>query len=537
MKPTIIPTLLALALLAASCGGGNNTQTQGGNATDTVNNAAPQPVAYKYVEPKDTIAKTIWNAIKTEEPEVAKNIALAVKLNHIPQSKAENYKSKTYLEYLYEIPNEDCHDNPLYARYHIQCYQTLDSSWVAVIDELVHGEKLKGEKISRFFTAHYKDGKITFPPNSDYFTKGISIAENYHNYVYDLCTQFENTGLSFTSQYCWPLQYQWNGKTFDLTSKLITGNVDTYQGTFKYDFASKEEEYRTVKIGEKETLDPGNVIKDEDGNILAKFDVIDGKVEGYTVVSPSCGVVQNISYKTGNRCIGHQPIALGFPIKNALDYEKYSRMKDTAITQGMQDGKYVITQHLAHDERGRDSRDIFIEYTAKDENSPIESIRVYTKKFNVALIDKVNEATKLSPKVKEIFKALHFDENAPEYGGLSHANIYDQNGFEIITNNKQLRFQTYNTDVEGKYLAVLADNEYDRTHSIKFWYYENGQLTPADIQIPKPDYDKDDIRYDFIDGNSVYCMYHWGCDEESEYDSFETLSLLWNGKQFVKEEE
>jgi len=168
-KTTIIPIL---ALLAASCGGGNNTQTQGGNATDTVNNAAPQPVAYKYVEPKDTIAKTIWNAIKTEEPEVAKNIALAVKLNHMPQSKAENYKSKTYLEYLYEIPNEDCHDNPLYARYHMQCYQTLDSSWIAVIDELVHGEKLKGEKISRYFTAHYKDGKITFPPNTDYFPKG-----------------------------------------------------------------------------------------------------------------------------------------------------------------------------------------------------------------------------------------------------------------------------------------------------------------------------------------------------------------------------
>ena len=56
MKPTIIPTLLALALLAASCGGGSTTQnttTDGAPAADTTAKAAT-PAAQEPEQPAAT---------------------------------------------------------------------------------------------------------------------------------------------------------------------------------------------------------------------------------------------------------------------------------------------------------------------------------------------------------------------------------------------------------------------------------------------------------------------------------------------------
>ena len=518
----LIPALAALTL--ASCGGG--TSTQEGNDTKQT---------YQYVEPQDSIVRIIWNKLKTDDPKVAKTISLAKKFNYMPQSKAETFNSKTNMEYFYQIPNEDCHDYPLSARYRIQCYQKLDESWIALVDESVYGEDVENEDRSfRYYVVQLKDGNLVFQKNSDYFPESFQIAESNIEAQRVVHIGFNNTGFGYYSEYCWPLIYSWNGNTFDLDSKFILNSVNTYDGALKYDYTHGD--YERVAIGDEAKDYPDGVVKDSKGKVLAKLDVKDGKIEGYTVVDSACGVVQYTTYKDYPKtsCVDHDPIALGFPIKNVLNYKKDNRLKDTATTQATVDGKFVVTQYIQREERGNDSRDVFIEYTAKDQNSPIESIRVYIKRFTVALIDKVNETDKLSPVAKEIFKALNFNENDPEYGGLIYANFYDENGFDIHTGNKPLRFQIYKTN-DGRYLVVLSDTDSGRTHGVKYWYYQNGVLSPTEIQIPKPDYDKDDIRYDFKD-NTIECYYNWGCDEESDYESFEFFSASWNGENFVKDE-
>ena len=522
----LIPALAAFTLL--SCGGGSSNQD--GNDTKTT---------YQYVEPQDSIVKIIWNKLQTDDPKVANTMSLAKKFNYMPQSKAETFNSKTNMEYFYQIPNEDCHDNPLSAKYRIQCYQKLDESWIAFVDESVYGEDIENEDCSsRYYVVQLKDGNLIFAKNSDYFPESFQIAEAHVGAKRVDNIGFSNTGLCYYSEYCWPLIYSWNGNTFNFDSKIILNSVNTYDG--RLIISDVEGDYKSVSLCEVAKDYPDGVVKDSKGKILAKLDIKDGKIEGYTVVDSTCGVVQYTDYKQGISnagsvcCVDHDPIALGFPIKNVLNYKKDKRLKDTATTQATVDGKFVVTQYIHREERGNDSRDVFIEYTAKDQNSPIESIRVYIKRFTIALIDKVNEADKLSPVAKEIFKALNFNENDPEYGGLIYASFYDENGFDIITENKALRFQIYKTN-DGRYLVVLSDTNSERTYGVKYWYYQNGVLSPTEFQIPKPDYDKEDIRYDFKD-NTIECYYNWGCDEESEYESFEFFSASWNGENFVKDE-
>ena len=71
------------------------------------------------------------------------------------------------------------------------------------------------------------------------------------------------------------------------------------------------------------------------------------------------------------------------------------------------------------------------------------------------------------------------------------------------------------------YLVVLYTDSEE-----KFWYYKNGQLTPAEITLPKPD----------VQG----CNYRF-TDEGIEYSKYEDGKELykqlfpWNGKEFVKQ--
>ena len=79
MKPHIF---IISALTLASCGGGT-PQQEAGNAEQV--NQTEQ--AYQYVEPQDSVAKIIWDKLKTDDPHISTIIATAVKLNYMPQSK------------------------------------------------------------------------------------------------------------------------------------------------------------------------------------------------------------------------------------------------------------------------------------------------------------------------------------------------------------------------------------------------------------------------------------------------------------------
>ena len=375
MKPHIF---IISALTLASCGGGTSQQ-EAGNAEQV--NQTEQ--AYQYVEPQDSVAKIIWDKLKTNDPHISTIIATAVKLNYMPQSKAEKNVSKTSFDYTYEGPFIEGQGETLTAKFRLQCYQTLDSSWIAVVDETVLGDQIDSKEITqKIWTVKYKDGQVSATDAKQVFDNNFYSLETLRKRPEGRDTVvFENTALTFYSSRNWPIKYTWNGKNFDLDSKILFNNVNTYHGSFNNYYNL---DLYNIIIGEHYDYLGDGVLKDPSGKILAKFDLVDGKVTGYTIVDSSCAVVQgfNGSYP-GIRTEGfsNKPIALGFPIKNVLDYDcgQWKNMKDTAVTKGMKDGKYIITQQLKHSERNGIILDVFIDYVAKDENSLIESIKVYSK--------------------------------------------------------------------------------------------------------------------------------------------------------------
>ncbi len=58
----------------------------------------------------------------------------------------------------------------------------------------------------------------------------------------------------------------------------------------------------------------------------------------------------------------------------------------------------------------------------------------------------------------------------------------------------------------------------------KFWYYENGKLTPTEINLPEVD---DDYNYHFAE-DGIRC-YSQITEKKSKF-------FPWNGKEFVKAE-
>ena len=121
-----------------------------------------------------------------------------------------------------------------------------------------------------------------------------------------------------------------------------------------------------------------------DGEVLAHFIVEDGVISGYNLRSPLCGFAQVEEFDDKGWHITSEPVAIGLPVKNVLDYEKDPTiLKDTTIVTDYRDGKYIITQQLCHSEDF--GIDIFIEFTANDEQSDIETIRVYSEKIDTKI--------------------------------------------------------------------------------------------------------------------------------------------------------
>lgn len=121
------------------------------------------------------------------------------------------------------------------------------------------------------------------------------------------------------------------------------------------------------------------VVKNSSGKTLAKLDIKNKHVVGYSIVDPNVAISQEDNIEAGSPYfIYHErplrsPVTIGKPIKDVLNYKKGNKMKDKNITQGHKDGKYVITQQLNHTDFAGDT---YIEFSAPDQNAKITGIRV-----------------------------------------------------------------------------------------------------------------------------------------------------------------
>lgn len=521
-----------------------------------------QQKAYTYVEPHENVAFKIWNLL-VEHPAVKPVIDEAINMDYYTQEESTDTVNKTELTYDYVIPRgfaED--DNYIAAKYWLKCFEMLDHSWMGVVIKDVHGYGLEESDCGRkLFAVHYDGTKLTDCDINQLFPKEFHRFQEYYSESYDNIFYFSNDAMYVANSGYWPVQYNWNGKGFekDPESVYLTNSVQLAFGDFSYYAQGK---YTTIAIGDECPSD--RKVMDEEGHVLALLDTNDGIVEGYTLESSLCGVAQDINYDAEldvSRILS-KPIALGYPIQHVLDYDKGYWMKDTVVSQGMKDGHYVITQQIAHDKRFK-KRDIFIEYTAKDEHSAIDQIRVYSYPLTVILDNEVNESENLSADAKAIFNALQYNFKAPEFGDFDHffCHAEEHNGFDADFTGevKNIRFQTY--DAGGKTLVVLAqygedkvfDNS-DKLLKLQAWYYQNGQFTETTLNLPKP-LPEDFEAYSLNDDNTInpehYALsfYDRGIeyyafserndgastrDEDGIYvnPDFYTLHYLWNGKSF-----
>ena len=543
MKKTsfIIP---ALALLLAACGGStqqNNGTASGGADSADVSHTVSAP-AYHYTEPKDSIVRIIWNKVKTEDPEVKRVIAAAVKLNTISQSKAENFKSKTFLDYKFECHSESENDyDPLDAFYKMQCYQMLDSSWIAVIDQRVVGSKVDQNDCGcKIRVVKYKDGTLSYPDYKSYFPKQIRTVELV-NTIYRKGFLFDNLGLRFGMDACWPLQFTWNGSTFDCDSKEILNRINCYH----YNINTYDNKIENLLLGHEYTYSPDKVFKSNDGTVLLKFDVTKGisqgekcdVLAGYTVVDPSVGMVTEWAYDKEQELsyVSQEPIALGYPIKNVLNTKwSHERESDSSLAKETKDGNLYLTYKTRD---SHDKRDYYLEFVAKDENSNIEGIRVYSEPFTVDIKEELNKCKDKSAKLKKIFNALDYKFAVPEFGEFNYVNCYGYGNcvelnFWGDTNACFLIMEQGDKTLVG--LSRITWNESNGySYKDSFWYYDDGKFTPTEFPLPDTSYKGDlkEVRRTF-DGSSL--TYEVGYPEDEDGDYF-CETFQWDGEKFVKE--
>ena len=546
MKAIKFFTLILLGAAMMACG----RHGSGSGSTGK----APKPV-YHYVEPEENMAELVWTALKTQHPKVKPVYDFAVDLDFFDEDEITNLETKTHMKYDYFVPRgTEEPDNLLVAVYELSCYETFDSTWVAIVTKNAYGYELDEEYAGKeIFAVEYKDGTVTDLDVEDLLPESFELAEDYFSNNYYECLLFYNDAFVFSTDCYWPIRYNWNGEDFeqDPESVVMENAVDNFHGFFRVKGAGG------LSLGrEPQGLDANNDFV-RDGEVLAHFFVEDGKITGYTLEDPICGFAQLEDTQDGVFTIASKPVAIGYPIENVLDYKKKPlSIKDTTATAGYRDGQYVITQQLMHNNLER--FDIFIEFTAEDEDSDIETIHVYTIPIVVTLESEIEGDQDIDAHVKSLFHAIPFDDS--ELGEFYYVSGYE-NGFSAYykADIDEVRFQTYPVDGGGTlmFLAQLPSEGFGTQYQC--WLEQDGSLTKVDYELPYPepeDFPAWGRNYDFTIPSSGYKLRftnegieyytlserndgYSDRDEDGSYinPQFYTVTYTWNGTEFVLKEE
>lgn len=513
----------------------------------------PKPT-YQFVEPEENMAQLVWDALKTQHPKVKPVYDMAVDLEFFYEDDITEFENSICMKYEYFVPRgSEEPDNLLVAVYKLCCYQTFNDSWLAIVTKDARGYELDEEYVGKeIFAVEYQDGNLTDRDINALFPESFKIVQDYFSNNYYDCLIFNNDNFIFSTDCYWPIKYNWNGETFeqDPESVVMENAVENFHGFFRVRGANG------LSLGnEPNGLDENNDFV-RDGRRLAHFLLEDGKVVGYTLEDPICGFVQLDDYLDGISTIVSKPVAIGYPIQNVLDYEKKPfSIKDTTAVARYVDNRYVITQQLMHNTLER--FDIFIEFTAQDEQSDIESILVYTQPIVVTLESELSEDHDINAKTKSLFRAINYDDS--DLGEYYYMSGYE-NGFSIhyMGDIDEVRFQTYPFD-DGRTLIVLAKLPRDRfATEYQCWEEVDGNLNEVAYDFPMPspeDFPAWNINDDMTIPSEGYQLkfnnegleYYTHSDRNdgiSDRDEwgyyinpgFYTVKYAWDGKDFVFKE-
>lgn len=519
----------ALALLLASCGG-STQQNNGGTGTDGAGtdgaggddvNIVPTQQQFQYVEPEEDIAGKVFRIVATKEFD--HEIYDAIKnCGNDPATCAADY-SNTHSSY--DIDNYYSQIDNYQHNDHVsvKCYQYKQSGWIGIVcKRLSSWAEHDMNDIADMYTVLYNDGKVTridsttiFPSEMlalmPIFKRNEQSREVEWNF-------FNNTYIESKYSYLWNVRFNWDGEKFVTDPETpFVANLDPGQtGNFEIT-GVVDKPIKLRNIDPKKDLAPDGTLKSSDGSPLVQFNIEDDKITGYKILSKKLGLARYYDQLSG------KPIALGYPIKNV-----FANNKDTSLTKTMKDGKLIVTMHVYHNQYGM--HDVFYEYTAKDENSPIDGIRVYEKKFTTSIAKELDNKYKdIKDEVKEILLALNVPDKVSDAGIFKRLYGHDQH-FDLTFEKYSYRFQIYPANEGGKYVLLIRDESFSgcKIETAQWWHYKDNQFTPIQIQIPKPDTDE----YCALEVKDYGLEYRVGDgDEYSACDHYEYYD--WDGEQFV----
>ena len=511
MKKTSFLIALSAVVLAACSGSGNG----GGNAdADSTQTAATEeePVEepkeeqalFQYVEPQQEIAKEIWTKLLETDGATRKHVAEAKTWS----SGKEDFQSKTRMKYESVLDGPEGSWDGL-AYYLMQCYQTKDGDWTAVMLSKDGYE----EAILQSFL--YKDGKLSDNTEQTQIPEPQSPVFGHASGFSYCAIDFDTTGFTLLQQYRWPLRYNWDGEKFqpspnnvNLSSQFnIYGNL----GGIRLGYTPDYNLSYSAPWGKIEN----NILIDKaSGEKILQYELNDdGKITGLNILSPKIGFAQttkgcsNVYSEYDMYRVTSKPVAIGFPIKNVLDYTKEDEEKDQNITTETKDGYYTITQRLYRDKS--DKRDIMISFAAKDANSNIEKMRYYAEPLKITFESELADNKDIKPEIKDIWNKLNSKYKPFEALGEFISVNFSRNGFRMKcadngafpttdkTRPTQWNFYCFMFKNPGGKYTILTQKDIENTYFVaesqkaqlyrEFaqYSYQNGTLTQVPFSIPK----------------------------------------------------
>ena len=522
-KHLIIPVIAALTLV--SCGGSTSNQNVG-TSTDTaaqgrdgVHTVSTSPES----ESTDTISTQIWDALKAFDKKLKDRVddAFNESYFHNPSEKAT---SKTTYEFTFIHYSEEGGDEQKFGA-KLGCFPMSDKSWMAVmVPSNIYGH----DDVRAFY---YSDGQVSNADINKVFPEGYELIDgvDYPN-LDDF--SFDASSMSVTLSAQWPAKYEWKGSEFRPVQPFYEPyTVDMSDGSFTRIGKNSIRINSAVDDIEQEVVKSG-VVKNASGKTLAKLDIKDNHVVGYSIVDPNVAVSQEDNLEQGAKMINYYmrslgyPVTLGMPIKDVLNYKKGNKMKDKNITQGNKDGKYVITQQLCHEDFAGDT---YIEFSAADQNSKISGIRVYYVPLTFDYNRDILNSDKLNPISKAALKTINID--IKQYGKIKGGKV-DTTGFTLYYdgNVSMIKFRTYR-DKNGCLVAFAKYQEKEGRgdfvpDNVKYWRYDNDYLKDFKPVFP--------ASFNEVKG--------WAVEEDGEmyldpdgiyfYLTEDERLFVWNGEEF-----
>ena len=516
-KILIIPAIAALTLCAC---GGNTNQNSNNGATDTTGTDGVQTVSTD-ADAIDTISTKIWEALKAFDKKLKERVDEVYNTSWC-ENPTEKATSKTTYEFTWIYHTEEGGFEAQYGA-KLGCFPMPDKSWVAV---MVPANIYEHNDIRAY---NYADGKVSNADLQKLFPEGFEITVEDGSLKPLEYFRFDAATMVVEKSAEWPAKYEWKGSEFRPVQPFYEPyTVDMSDGSFNRIGKNSIRIHSAVDDIEKEVVKSG-VVKNASGKTLAKLDIKDNHVVGYSIVDPNVAVAQEEKSvqgtENGHHILGY-PVTLGMPIKDVLNYKKGNKMKDKNITQGNKDGKYVITQQLCHKDFVGDT---YIEFSAPDKNSKISGIRVYFEPLTFDYNRDILNSDKLNPISKAALKAINFDCN--QLGKVTYGKV-DTTGFTLALDDNlfMVKYRTYR-DKNGCLVALAKYQKKEGRgdyvpDDVKYWRYDNDYLKEFKPVFPAM---FNEVRGWAIEGDGEMYL---DPDGIYFYLTEDERLFVWNGEEF-----